>query len=329
MDFDRLLRMSHSYVEARCLHTAVELGLVTALAADPSDAPSVAQRCGTHPGHTEVFLDALVALRLVRKHEDRYELANGVADLLVPGGAQYCGNLIKFVSSGWDSWTRLPEVIRSGRPARDADMFQSNPEMHEHFIRAMDDLVSARGDVDELVKRVDWSRVRRMLDVGSGPATFPIGCCRHAEHLEATALDLPATLEITREVVDAAGLSQRIGLLAADYRSDAIEGSYDLVLLSNIIHAETAEVNAGLLKKLVGCLEPGGELIVKDHILEEDRTSPPNAAVFSVTMLMFTEGRDYTYEEVAGWLRDVGLVDVRLEPFGTPPHSALVRGRRP
>ena len=92
----------------------------------------------------------------------------------------------------------------------------------------MDSLVKARGDADALANALDWRGVDELLDVGAGPATYPIGLCQRFSRLRATIFDLPATLKITERYVRDAGLSERIRLIAGDYRSDPIPGDYDL-----------------------------------------------------------------------------------------------------
>ncbi len=83
--------------------------------------------------------------------------------------------------------------------------------------------------------------VESILDVGSGPATYPIALCEKFSQLRATIVDLPGTLEITERFVRGANLSARIELIAGDYRIDPIPGSYDSIFLSNIIHGENYE----------------------------------------------------------------------------------------
>ncbi|MGH7873673.1 MAG: methyltransferase, partial [Candidatus Binatia bacterium] len=135
----------------------------------------------------------------------------------------------------------------------------------------------------------------------------------------------PATLKITERFVRAAGLSDRITLIPGDYRSDPIPGSYDLILLSNIIHGENFEKNAALLNKLAKNVRPRGRLVVKDHILDEDHAHPPAGAIFSLLMLLTTDGgRCYSFAEVAAWMKAAGLAQVRQIDLPPPLTSSLV-----
>ena len=101
-------------------------------------------------------------------------------------------------------------------------MSPDDPKETETFVRAMDSLVKARGDAEVLAEALDWNNATEFLDVGSGPATYPIALCRRFPGLRATIFDLPGTLKFTQRYVRAATMEHRIGLIAGDYRKDAI-----------------------------------------------------------------------------------------------------------
>jgi SAM-dependent methyltransferase len=237
--------------------------------------------------------------------------------------------MILFDASLWECWERLADTIRSGTPARSPNMYQEDPSETELFITAMDSLVKARGDAEVMAQAVDWSAIAELLDVGSGPATYPIALCRRFPNLHVTVVDLPGTLSITRRYVRTAGLEKRIRLIAGDYRSDAIPGSYDLVFLSNIIHGEGERDNAALIRKLAAGLKAGGRLVIKDHILDDSRAAPPVGAVFSMLMLLTTaSGRCYSFGEIKHWMEEAGLSTVRQIHLAAPLTSSLVIGAK-
>lgn len=82
------------------------------------------------------------------------------------------------------------------------------------------------------------------------------------------------------------------------------------------------------MKKIFYSLNPGGRVIIKDHIMDESLTKPACGAIFSIYMLLTTKGRDYGYHEVRRWLEVAGFVDITLEELPSPMTSELVCGRR-
>jgi len=329
MDFSDLARLASGHVEARIVQVAARLGIFEALEEKSLDASQIASSIHTEPRATLLLLNALAALGLLEKKAEQFSLSPIASTYLVPSSPKYFGGMILFESSLWDCWGSLEKALRSGKPVRSPDMYQTDPEETERFIEAMDSLVNARGDAEILLESLNLTEVRELLDVGSGPGTYPISFCRRYPDLRATIFDLPGTMKVTERFVRAAGLEGRIRLLAGDYRVDPIPGTCQMIFLSNIIHTESSEENARLMARLYPCLKPGGRIVIKDHILREDLTGPPVGAIFSLLMLLTTErGRCYSFEEVKGWLEAAGFGQIHEIHLPLPLTSSLVIGQK-
>ena len=329
MNFTELMGLSAGHVEARIIQCAIELTIFDALEKSPLSAQAVAHILGLEPKATELLLNALSSLALLQKRADSFSLSAAAQQYLVQKSPQYLGGMIRFESSLWGCWEKLPDAIRTGRPVHPANMYQDDIGETAIFIHAMDSLVKARGDAEVLASVVDWTNVRELLDVGSGPATYPIALCRKYPALRATIFDLPATLKITERYVNDADMGNRIRVLPGDYRSDPIPGSYDSIFLSNIIHGEHFVNNEMLVCKVADNLKPSGHLIIKDHILDDNRTHPRVGAIFSLLMLLTTDGgRCYTFNEIKSWMTAAGLSNIRQIDLAPPLTSALVLGQK-
>jgi SAM-dependent methyltransferase len=293
------------------------------------DVSAIASSLSTDRRATELLLNALAALGLLAKTGQQFSLAPASTKYLVKSSAHYLGGMILFEDSLWDCWKRLGEAVRSGQPARPPNMYQDDDRETERFINAMGSLVKARGDAEIVASVLDGSQVTELLDVGSGPATYPIFLCRKYPKLRATIFDLPGTLKITLRYVRGAGLEDRITLVSGDYRNDPIPGLYQLIFLSNVIHGEGYEENQRLIAKLSSGLEPGGRIVIKDHILDATHAHPPVGAIFSLLMLLTTEaGRCYSFDEVKNWLTQAGLGKVKQIDLPAPLTSSLVVGEK-
>jgi hypothetical protein len=329
MDFSDLTSLANGHVEARVIQAAVQLGMFDCIGDRGLATGQIAARLNTDPRATELLLNSLTALCLLQKEGEQFSLSTTAKTYLVCNSPQSLCGMIRFDASLWNCWERLADTVRSGKPARPADMYQETPAETETFIQAMDSLVKARGDAEVLATALDWENVTDLLDIGSGPATYPIHLCRTYPRLRATIFDLPATLKLTGRFVGEAGLESRIKLVSGDYRRDAIPGNYDTIFLSNIIHGEGSEGNQRLMKKLAASLNAGGRVIVKDHILDDTRANPPVGAFFSLLMLLTTEsGRCYSFNEVKSWLENAGLHSVQQVELPPPLTSSLVIGEK-
>jgi O-methyltransferase/methyltransferase family protein len=327
MDFAELMRLASGHVEARLIQTAVELAIFDALENSAATAEAVANRLKLEPKATELLLNALTSLELLHKRGATFSLTETATKYLLKSSPQYVGGMIRFESLLWSCWEKLAEAIRSGQPPRPPNMYQDDPAETEIFIKAMDSLVNARGDAAVAANAIDWSGIAELLDVGSGPANYPIAFCKRFPKLRATIFDLPGTLAITDKYVREAGMAERIRLIAGDYRKEPIPGNYNAIFLSNIIHGESFENNRSLIRKLVSNLKPRGQIVIKDHILDDSRTTPPVGAIFSLLMLLTTEsGRCYSFNEIRSWMEQAGLSQVRQIDLPPPLTSSLVVG---
>jgi precorrin-6B methylase 2 len=329
MNFSQLMGLASGHVEARIAQTAVELAIFDALENSALTAQDLARRHELEPQATELLLNALVSLSLLDKHGASFFLTEVAKTYLLKSSPQYLGGMIHFEFSLWSCWERLPDAIRTGKPVRPANMYQEYAVETETFINAMDSLVKARGDTEVVANLLDWGDIEELLDVGSGPATYPIALCRRFSKLRATIFDLPATLNITERFVRGAGMTERIKLIAGDYRDDPVPGRYDAIFLSNIIHGEDPQKNAALIAKLAANLNPNGCIVIKDHILDESRAAPPVGAIFSLLMLLTTDGgRCYSFGEIKSWLEGAGLSQVQQINPPPPLNSSLVIGTK-
>jgi precorrin-6B methylase 2 len=329
MDFTELVRLAGGHVEARLVQTAVELAIFDALENSAATAEALANRLKLEPRATDLLLNALASLELLYKRAEYFSLTEAATKYLLKSSPHYAGGMIRFDSSLWSCWEKLPEAIRSGQPVRLPNMYQDDHAETEIFINAMDSLVKARGDAEVVANAIDWNDITELLDVGSGPATYPVALCERFPKLHAAIFDLPGTLAITETYVRRAGMVDRMRFIGGDYRKDPIPGSYDVVFLSNIIHGEGEQDNASLIHKLAANIKAGGRLVVKDHILDDGRTTPPVGAIFSLLMLLTTaSGRCYSFSEIKLWMEHAGLSHVQQIALPPPLTSSLVIGTK-
>jgi len=332
MDFAELAALASGHAEARAIQTALKLGIFDMLEPAPLDDTELAAAISANRRATALIANAMVSLDLLDKRANRYTLTDVSRRYLLRSSPEYLGGLILFDEAIFQIWTNLEQTIRSGLPARPTDMFQSRPAETERFIRAMDSLTRARGDAAYVADRLDLSKVSMVADLGGGPGTYVVAMLHRWPHLRAAIYDLPATLEVSRKILaerEPAAL-ERIRLVRVDYLYDEIPGPCGALFMSNIIHNEDETDNAQLFRKCFRALEPGGLVIIKDHIMNAELTQPTPGAIFALYLLLTTRGRDYSFDEVSRWLSDAGFVEIRHEALPSPPFtSSMVIARKP
>ncbi|HXI03855.1 MAG TPA: methyltransferase, partial [Candidatus Saccharimonadales bacterium] len=319
-----LMRMIRSYQESRIVLTAIELDVFTA-AGSGSTAPEIGKKIRADARATELLLDALVALRLLGKSGGRYSATPVTERFLSARGERDARAAMRHQSSLWPRWARLTECVRTGTAVDYKEMSDRGDEWTQPFIAAMHLNAGERARV--VIPAVGPAGIRKMLDVGGGSGAYSIAFAKASPDLRAEIFDLETVLPITRRHIEEAGLSDRVTTRAGDLRIDSFGSGFDLVLLSAICHAFDEAENRDLVRRCHEALAAGGRLVIQDFILDEDRTSPRMAALFSINMLVGTPGgRSYSESEYAEWMKAAGFAEVRRVPL--PGMTDLVIGRR-
>lgn len=328
MDFSELNRLSSGFILSRIIQVAVRLGIFDRIETRGSTSEEISSWINTNPRATELFLNALVAIRLLSKESGKYFNTEISRNYLVKNSPKYFGGMIEFEHNLWDLWGKLEESVRTGKPSKKPDMFQDTEDETERFILAMHSLVKARGDAEIVSNLLDLRWAKSLIDIGSGPGTYPIEFIKKFPQLQITIFDLPGTLSVTRKVLEKEHKTGQISIREGDYRKNKIPKGFDVAFLSNIIHSENETTNQDLMKNIYEALNSEGLLVIKDHILNEDLTSPAVGAVFSITMLLATNGRDYSFNEVSTWLEEAGFKCIEWKQLSNPLESSLVTARK-
>jgi DNA-binding IclR family transcriptional regulator len=85
MEFSDLARLASGHVEARIVQAAVELEIFDAMGNDAFDSGTVAKSLNLEPRATDLMLNALTGLGLLRKRPDRFRLTDVSAKCLKRG----------------------------------------------------------------------------------------------------------------------------------------------------------------------------------------------------------------------------------------------------
>ena len=86
--------------------------------------------------------------------------------------------------------------------------------------------------------------------------------------------------------LEVAGWLQRVTLVAGDYHMDPLPGEVDLAWISAIVHQNAPAENRRLYGRVFDALVPGGRILIRDQLMEPDRTAPRAGALFAVNMLV-------------------------------------------
>jgi len=306
--------------------TATKLDIFSKLDQHPANAEEFASGNGFDLRATTRLLDCLVAIELLQKREGVYSVTENGA---------YCSSrhpesvlpMMQYMDRMWDVWSNLTDVVKHGGDSELVPGIVLDDFSWQAFIGGMH--VIGRRMAGDIAQDLDLSRYKKMLDIGGASGTYTMAFLRRNPSLKGVLFDLHNVIPMARERLLEEGLSERVELVEGDFYQDELPSGCDLALLSAIIHQNNPAKNLELYKKIFNCLESGGTILIRDHIMDQTRTSPPAGAMFAINMLVNRRGGDtYTLKEVQEGLEQAGFVNVKQIREGWLM-DALVEGRKP
>lgn len=316
---DDLLNLIRAYQPACVLAAAAELDIFTVLQSGPLSARATAERLRADVRGVEILLDALAALELLSKNNGQYAVPPGVADAMTDGGASAGGDgparpgsvlaMVLHQANCLRRWAQLARVVRDGKHTIPTGSIRGDAGDQQSFIDAMH--VVSRDTAPVLVTELGPPPFRHLLDIGGASGTWSIAFLNLMPGAKATLFDLPEVIPMARERLTREGMIDRFTLAAGDFNRDELPAGADLAWLGAIVHQNSRAENRALYGRIFRALAPGGRLLIRDFVMDEDRTTPPGGALFAVNMLVGTAaGGTFTLTEYCEDLERAGFHDV-------------------
>lgn len=314
------------FQKTRILLSAFELGVFSALSDKKLTSAEVADAINANARATDRLMNALCALGFMQKDKGLFFNTQVSSEFLCKGKPGYFSGLMHSVNQ-WRTWSTLTDAVIAG-----TTVVRQKQEVNEReekrlgaFIEAMHN--RAFKQAPDIVKHIDLKGIQRVLDVGGGSGAYAMAFINAGENITATVFDLPKVIRLTKEYVKKSGFAGKIDFVEGNYNFDVFPVGYDLVLLSAIVHINSYEENVKLIEKCAKSLNPGGRIVIQDHIMENNRIQPMAGAIFALNMLVGTEkGDTYTEGEMYEWFKNAGFSEFfRIEAgFG----NSLLVGKK-
>lgn len=314
------------YRAAQVLLTANRLNLFEIIGDNAETLDRILESIQADRRGMRILCDALVAIGILVKENERYRLVDAVKDHLLPGKPSSMNAMLHHAAKLYETWGKLYDSVVTGKQVPDEAIDPRLLGDEKRFAQAMADI--GRRSAAQTADLIDLSGVTTLLDVGGGPGLYSIEFAKRYPVLTVTLFDNEKTLEVARTNAAAAGLLDRVRFQPGDALSDPFEPGFDFIFLSNFVHIFSYSQNRDLVKKCAQALAPGGRIAIKDFFLDPGRVSPQWSALFAVNMLVNTEGGDcYTVAEVTEWFDFAGLFFESIKDM--TPQSRIVLGKKP
>jgi len=314
------------FQKSRILLSAFELDIFTILEKSPQTSASVAKKIKSDARATDRLMNAVVALGFLEKKNDKFQNSKEASEYLVKGKPGYMSGL-NHTTSLWQTWSTLTESVKKGKSVFQRPKTINNRDTFwlEAFIGAMH--YRAAKQATDIVAKIDMKGVKKVLDVGGGSSAFAMAFAKAGKNVSATVFDLPNVTPITLKYIHEDKMNDKVDTVSGDYNVNHFPKGYDIIFLSAVVHINSYKGNVALIKKCAASLNKGGRIIIQDHVMNDDRTTPPGGALFALNMLVGTEeGDTYTEKEIREWFDKAGMkFEKRIETF---MGNALMIGRK-
>lgn len=308
---DAILTLGRGYQGAAVLAAATELDVFTSLAASPKTVLELASELRVQVRGLTTLLDALAALRLLTKEEDKFALPSGLSDLLTPTGPHTVLAMCQHQANCLRRWAQLAKVIKKGEPAERAPSVRGEQGDEQSFIGAMDNLSAPMAD--SVIQALQPLAFRHLLDLGGASGTWTMAFLRACPEGRATLFDLPTVIPMAQKRLAERRFLDRVKLMPGDFMTDRLPAAVDLAWVSAIVHQNSQEQNRVLFRKIFKVLVPGGRIAIRDVVMNETRTEPVAGALFAVNMLVATlGGGTFTFAELSEDLKAAGFSEPLL-----------------
>lgn len=328
---ERIMQLAWGYVAPLVMEAAIQHRVFDILDSGPKTIQEVQKASGASERGLTAIMNALVGLNLLAKGpQGRYALTPESSAFLVSTKPAFQGGLIRHCSQHLiPKWLNLNQIVATGEPVKAVNQQAMGSDFFQKFVT--DIFPMSYPAAQALARHLNFNgagRPVRALDLAAGSGVWGIALAQSSEQVHVTAVDWPGVIPITRKSVAGFGLAERFLFVEGDLLQADFGGDYAVATLGHILHSEGRERSRALLAKTFRTLASRGTIAIAEFLVHPDRTGPLNGLLFAVNMLVNTESGDtYSFEEIAGWLKEAGFTDPRT--LESPGPSPLILATKP
>jgi SAM-dependent methyltransferase len=317
-----------AYQNSAALKAALELDLFTALGENGATAAELATRCEAAERGLRILCDYMTVLGFLEKKDDRYHLTKDSAAFLNKKSPTYAGGAAEFLLSDHltQAFADVAGAVRKGGTvlAGAGSMAPEHP-MWLSFARGMSWLMTPGARALAEIVALDPARTTKVLDISASHAIWGLSFAQRNPRAHIVALDWAPVLKVGRENAERLNLADRFSTIEGSAFEVDFGKDYDLILLPNFLHHFDAPTCVRLLEKCHAALRENGRVAIVEFVPNPDRVSPPDAATFSLVMLVSTERGDaYTFAEFERMLQEARFTSIEQHPLPPGVSTAII-----
>ena len=313
---DPVMRIALGFMAAKHLFVASEIGIFENLAVAPATLNELAAKSGIPRRTLRISTDAMVSLGLLECKEGRYRNSAAATTFLGGKAGQDLRPMLRFLDRiSYPAWMKLEDAVRRGEGERHFDRFTA--EEQQIFSAGVE--ATTAGMAAALAVSYDFSRHKRVLDVGGGTGSFLVAVLRRYPALQATLFELPGACAVARQRLADEPEGARIDVVEGDFLKDPLPDDHDALIVANTIHVLSVGHNVALLRNMRAHAAAGARLLLVDWWMDSTHTQPSAAPLISGEFLVISgEGQAYGEDDADEWLPRTGWRKLEFRPLAGP-----------
>jgi hypothetical protein len=315
----------------QAVHVAHHIKLFAALEKGSLTTEDICARLGIGRRAANALLGVCTACGVLRNLDERFDLPEFSRSYLLESSPLYAGAFLDMLAANDQvfSFASVKRAVETGKAQVYAgeEVFASHEAelalarafthgMHGHSVGA----AAAWPNV------FDLSGSGHLLDVGGGSGAHAIAAARRWSHLRATVVDMAPVCAVAEEYITAAGLQHRVATHAIDIWKDRLPNA-DVHFYADIFHDWSPDQGRVLLRKSLETLPRGGRVVIHEMLFNDTKSGPLSAAAYSLAMLLWAQGQQYSGPELTALLAEAGFIDIEVTP--SMGYWSIVSGSSP
>ena len=326
-----------SFDHARALATAFEIGLIDfMLQIGNTTQESLAKRWGASLQAMRLLVSLLLANRVVEAHDGEIKLTDELLkalkfrDLL-----QLKLQMANFAAHDFldyfsDMICRPDQFGQKSNFRRLFDYGRCFEHTKENYERTKQWMwittTLTKYEAQACLAYHDFSRYRRILDIGGNSGEFVLRICKSYPEIEATVFDLPLVCDIGQERIRSEPEANRISFLRGNALADELPGEFDLVSFKSMLHDWPEKEAREFITKGAQALKPGGTLLIFERgPIEVEKGMLPYSAIPMLLFFHSFRGPSLYIEQ----LRALRFENINVQRIDLEMPFYLVAGVRP
>lgn len=310
---ENLLQITGQIVTGQTVLVAYSIGLFTELLSTPLSICELSNALNLNKRAVQALVSCACSMHLIEFESGAYQLTALGRSFFDKESPTYYGGALDLLIQHNEimNYSTIKDAILSNAPQADGgkDIFAGEDSLGgtEDFVRELHQKASA--PALHWVKQIDLSVYKSFVDIAGGSGMHTIAACLKNKDLQGTICERKPVLVHTAGYVKSYGLQSRIRMHELDMWSAPFpEG--DVFFMADIFHDWDRERCLILAKKCFDSVSVNGKILLHEMLFDEDKTGPALTAAYNMKMLLWTEGQQYSFEEIKGILEEAGFENV-------------------